>query len=112
MTKSFRRTPKNYDGTQVTTHHVRELLTSALSTIGDVYQDQSSLILGAWPALVGPQVAAMAQAVQFHEGILRVKVNNSLLYSLLAQHEKQRLLRVLRAQFPKVDIKNILFRIG
>lgn len=80
--------------------------------MGAVYQDQPGLVLAAWPGLVGPQVASMTQAVQFHEGILRVKVHNSPLYSLLTQHEKQRLLRNLRAQFPKVEIKNILFRIG
>lgn len=112
MSKSFRRTPKNYDGTQVTTHHVSALLTSALAGIGEVYQDQPGLIVAAWPALVGPQLASMSQAVQFHEGTLRVKVNNSPLYSLLSLREKPRLLQALRTQFPKVEIKNITFRIG
>jgi len=112
VSKSFRRVPRNYDATQITNHCVGDLLASALSRIGDVYQDQPGLILAAWPGLVGPQVASMTQAVQFYEGILRVKVHNSPLYSLLTQHEKQRLLRSLRNQFPKVEIKSILFRIG
>lgn len=112
MNKSYRRIPRNYDDTQVTNHRVGDLLASALSKIGAVYQDQPGLVLAAWPGLVGPQVASMTQAVQFHEGVLRVKVHNSPLFSLLNQHEKQRLLRTLRAQFPKVEIKTILFRIG
>jgi Dna[CI] antecedent, DciA len=112
VSQSFRRTPKNYDGTHVTSHRISDLLPTALAEMGAVYRDRPDMILAAWPMLVGPQVASMTQAVQFHEGVLRVKVHNSPLYSLLSQHEKIKLLRALRSQFPKVEIKNILFRIG
>ncbi len=112
MNKSFRRTPKNYDGTAVTTHSVIDLAPRALSRLSTVYQDRPGLILAAWNTLVGPQLASMTQAVQFKDGVLWVKVNNSPLYSLLSQHEKPKLLAKLRAEFPKIEIKNIAFRIG
>lgn len=110
--KSFRRTPKNYDGSAVTTHRVSDLLPRTLSRLSGVYQNQPQLILAAWAALIGPQLAPMAQAVGFSEGVLQVKVSNSPLYSLLSQQERPRLLAQLRAQFPQVAIKNITFRIG
>lgn len=112
MSKSFRHTPKNYDGTKLTTRQIKDLLPAALAGIHIGYQERPGLILAAWPTLVGPQLAAMTQATQFNEGVLWVKVHNSPLYSLLSQIEKPRLLKALRAQFPKVEIKNIAFRIG
>lgn len=96
----------------MTTHRVGDLLSHALTQIGALYQDQPSLILAAWGTLVGPHLASMSRATQFREGVLHVQVSNSPLFSLLTVHEKPRLLRLLQAQFPKVVIKNIAFRMG
>lgn len=112
MSKAYRRTPKDYDGTDMTTHQISELLPSVLSQIHHVYQQKPDLILAMWPALIGPQLANMTQAVSFYDGFLVVKVKNSTLHSLLSQHEKPRLLSVLRQKFPHVQIKTIIFRIG
>ena len=54
----------------------------------------------------------ISTAVSFVEGILIVRVRNSSLYSLLVQHERNRLLAVLRKKFPAVTIRNIVFRLG
>lgn len=107
-----RRTPKNYDGTKVTTRHVSELLPLVLGEIGELYSARPDLVLAAWPEVIGPKLALMTQAVSFNEGVLLVKVKNSSLYSLLSQHDKQRILNSLRSRFPRVEIRNVVFRIG
>lgn len=112
MVKNTRRTPRNYDGTQVTTHKFNELLPSVLEQIGESYKERPDLILAAWPGIIGTKLATMTQAVSLEEGVLIVKVKNSTLHSLLTQRDKPRILQLLRSKFPKVNIKNILFRIG
>lgn len=110
--RSTKRTPKNYDGTKGTNHPFRALLSSVLSQIGDRHQARPDLLLAAWPEVIGAKLAGMTQAISFNDEVLVVAVRNSTLHSLLNQHEKQRLLKALREKFPKVPIKNILFRIG
>jgi hypothetical protein len=108
----YSRTPRNYDGTQVTTHRIHDLLPNVLSKINSVYQLKPDLILAMWPEIIGSQLAGMTQAVSFVDGVLFVKVKNSTLHSLLSQNEKPRILSLLRKKFPQVEIKTISFRIG
>lgn len=108
----YRRTPRNYNGTAVTTHQMVDLIPHFLSELGKVYQDRPGLILAAWPEIIGKNLASMTQAVSFVEGILVVKVRNSTLHSLLSQRDKSQLLQLLRQKFPRVTINNIHFRIG
>ncbi|VHO02618.1 DUF721 domain-containing protein [Candidatus Rhabdochlamydia sp. T3358] len=88
------------------------LLPKMLERIAAMQKDRPDLILSAWQEIIGKDLAVMAQAIGFEKGILMVKVSNSTLYSLLAQHEKKRLLQMLRKKFPSIDIKTIHFRIG
>lgn len=106
------RTPKNYDGTKVTTHRITDLLPQVLSTIGGAHQGRPDLILMAWPEVIGSKLAAMTQAVSFCDGVLTVKVKNSTLYSLLSQHDRPRIMRNLQMKFPSTQFKKIIFRIG
>lgn len=108
----MKRTPRNYRGTQPTGKAISDLLPSILQRMGEACQERPDLVLAAWPEVIGNQLAPMAKAVSFQEGVLVVKVANSTLYSLLSQHEKSKLLQRLRNQFPKVTIRNIIFRIG
>lgn len=112
MSHFYSRTPKQYDGTQVTSRRMTDLLPRVLAKIGEVYQQRSDLILAMWPDIIGSKLSAMTQAVSFEEGVLYIKVKNSTLLSLLSQHEKLRLLHLLRQKFPSVNIRNISFRIG
>ena len=89
-----------------------DLLPAVLAKIGGSYQQRGDLVLAAWPTIIGPKLATMAQAVSFVDGVLCVKVKNSTLLSVLSQHERQRLLNMLRGKFPDIEIKNIYFRIG
>lgn len=88
------------------------LLPKMLERIAAMQKDRPDLIVSAWQEIIGKDLAIMAKAVGFEKGILMVKVSNSTLYSLLAQHEKKRLLQMLRKKFPSIDIKTIHFRIG
>lgn len=97
---------------QPTGKKLRELLPKVLSEISKSYQERPDLVLAAWSEVIGEKMAPMTQAVSFCEGILKVLVKNSALYSLLVQHEKGRLLKELRKRFPNSPINNIIFRIG
>jgi hypothetical protein len=89
-----------------------DLLPGALARIDKIYQQHSDLILLAWPTLVGARLASLTQPLSFVEGVLLVKVKNSIIYSLLNQHEKTRILHLLRQKFPHVEIKTICFRMS
>lgn len=112
MIRKLNRKSKYYDGTQITTHQVTDLLPNVLTEIHHVYKDRPDIILACWPEVVGQKIAPMTRAMSFQEGILTVKVKNSSLYSLLSQQEKPRILFYLREKFPSVVIKNIKFLIG
>lgn len=111
MTANCRK-PKNYDGSQVTTRRIGDLLINALSKLNQSYQARPDLLLAAWPDVIGSKFAAMTEAVSFQDGVLHVKVKNSTLYSLLNQNDKPRLLNILRKRFPSMLIKTIVFRMG
>lgn len=110
--RQTQRTPKNYDGTQVTTRRISDLLPQVLSSIGARYQDSPDLVLAAWPEVIGQNLAPMAEALSFIDGVLLVKVNNSTLHSLLNQHDRARILNNLRTKFPSVIFKTVVFRRG
>ena len=106
------RRAKGYTGTERTSREIRDLLPAFLKEVGAAHQERPDLILAAWPKVIGESLQPMAKAVSFVSGVLTVKVANSTLYSLLSQHEKKRLLQVLRETFPGAAIKNIVFRLG
>lgn len=112
MRKLNRRTPKNYDGTATTTHQITDLLSDLVLQLRKNHQDRPDLVLGAWPEIIGPQLAGMTQAVSFIDGILLVKVKNSTLHSLLSQNDKTRIMTSLKTKFPRIQLRNIVFRIG
>ena len=112
MSKFYSRTPKRYDGTQLTSHRMADLLPFVLAKIGEVHDQRPDLILACWPEIIGPRLAGMTQAVSFADGVLVVKVKNSTLHSLLSQNDKLRILNMLRKKFQHVEIRNISFRIG
>ncbi|MFI0434694.1 MAG: DUF721 domain-containing protein [Parachlamydiaceae bacterium] len=112
MSKFYSRTPRQYDGTRLTSHRMTDLLPHVLAKIAEVYEQRSDLILAMWPDIIGAKLASMTQALSFADGVLVVKVKNSTLHNLLSQYEKLRLLNLLRQKFPHAEIKNIYFRIG
>jgi hypothetical protein len=116
MAKSFRmhsmkRTPRNFDGKECTTHHLGSILPSIMQKLEANYSDRPDLVVAAWPDIVGRNLSPMAQAKRFHEGVLFVEVKNSSLYALLTQRDKGKLLQILRQKFPSVEIQNIQFRL-
>lgn len=110
--KSSKRLPRGYDGVNLTSKPLGDVLPRVLRRVSAVHGDRPDLILAAWPQLVGPQLAPMTEAVAFNEGMLVVKVKNSTLYSLLKNRERGRLLYRLRQRFPSNEIRGIYFKIG
>ncbi len=108
----MRRTARGYDGIEPTSMKICEVLPEVLQRIGRKYNDRPDLVLAAWPELIGESLAKMTEAIAFDEGLLEVNVKNSTLHSLLAQHERPRLLQALRLRFPRITIRNIVFRIS
>ncbi|WP_420422565.1 DUF721 domain-containing protein [Simkania sp.] len=108
----MKRIPKSYNGNKPTSRQLKDLLPEIMNQISGKIDESPREVLDAWARIVGPKISKMARAVSFESGVLKVKVENSTLYSLLTLHEKERLLCELRKQFPKVNIRNILFRIG
>lgn len=112
MKKRVYRRPRGYDGSELTSRRLNELLPLVIKNIGKIYKERGDLILAAWPEIIGSKLAVMTKAVSFDSGILFVKVRNSSLYSLLQQHDKSRILKSLRDKFPETNIKSIIFRMG
>lgn len=95
--------------TDTTFNQIKDLLPKFLL---DIERNHSSEIFAKWPQIIGENFAKWTHPISFQKGILRVRVTSSVLYSLLVQQEKQRLLAQLKQQFPKAQIKNINFQIG
>lgn len=107
-----KQTPRNYDGTRVTTHKVGDLLGAVLSKISVAHNDRPDLIMNAWPEIIGSKLAPMTQAISLCDGVLTVNVKNSTLHSLLSRHDKNRILSAIKQRFPTANIRNIMFRIA
>ncbi len=112
MTKKYKRTPRNYNGTESPIKDLKTIIPFFMNSIDRKYFKQPKRIIEMWPEIIGEKLAHMTQAVKFDEGVLTVIVKNSTLYSLLVQNEKERLLKVLQKKFSKEAIQNIVFRIG
>lgn len=112
MHERYRRTPKNYDGTEKTARPIQQLLPGLFDKISRSFYAQGAAVLAAWSGVVGAEYASMTEALAFQEGVLVVKVKNSSLYALLSRYEKDRLLQALRAQLPHVAIQGLRFRLG
>ena len=108
----MKRTPRNYDGILAPAKTIKELLPEVLGKIQKNRVEPGENLIGAWPSIIGPNLAKMTEAVSFVDGVLTVKVKSSTLYSLLSLHEKPHLLRKLQENFPKTQVRNIMFRIG
>ena len=112
MMSKIKRVPKNYNGKMPTSRQIKHLLPYILTGICSKLEDNPSQISSIWQEVVGEKIARLTQVIELNEGVLKVKVDNSTLYSLLVEHEKQRLLKILQTRLPKLKIKNLLFRIG
>ena len=95
-----------------TSREIKHLLPQILNGICTKLHENPTQISSVWKKIVGDKIARFTKVIEFNEGALKVKVDNSTLYSLLVEHEKQRLLKALQKRLPKLRIKTLLFRIG
>ena len=108
----MKRTPRNYDGQKPTGKKLQEILPQFLSGLSEKCREAPHQVLEAWPEIVGERARQLTRAVSFEAGVLTVQVKNSTLLSLLAMHEKPRLMAAFRKRFPNLSIREIFFRIG
>ena len=104
-----KRTPRNYDGTHVPVKKLADLTSQFMLELASKKGDFQEDIFKEWFAILGDKIGPMTEIVSFCDGILTVKVKSSTLYSLLCQHERPRLLRLLQTKF---SIREIALRIG
>lgn len=107
-----KRTPRNYEGIKSPSKCISEILPDIIKDIDNSYQVKEIRVIKFWPQAIGAKLSPMTKALSFNNGILTVIVYNSTLYSLLCQHEKERLLKVLRNKFPKLSIQDLIFKVG
>jgi hypothetical protein len=112
MKKLYRRTPRNFDGTKNTGHSIGPLLSDILLQMEQRVKGNVEEIATGWKSVIGEALAPMTDVASFEKGILTVKVKSSTLYSLLCQHEKNRLLSELQKKYSKEKIRDLKFRIG
>ncbi len=103
------RTRRNYFGTENPVKNMTELLPELLGDLERKTKDQRADIFQYWLDLMGEKMANLTEPVSFSDGVLTVKVKSSTLYSLLAVHERGRLLAKLQEKF---SIRNLVFRVG
>lgn len=103
------RAPRNYQGTEILTKKMTDLLPEFLDELRRKKGDEKEVVFEFWQSLVGEKMAALTEPVSLIEGVLTVKVKSSTLYSLLVTHERPRLLAQLKEKF---SVRNLVFRIG
>lgn len=106
------RIPKNYSGNQRTSRSIQEILPKVLESVTKNFEAGGEVILNAWPQVIGERFGPYTEAVSFRRGILKVKVRNSTLLSLLKEHEKGTLQSNFKKLFPNLLIKDIHFTMG
>ncbi|MGD2168774.1 MAG: DUF721 domain-containing protein [Chlamydiota bacterium] len=98
--------------TTTTFIQVKDLLPKILNNINADCVNHPREIFAKWPEIIGEKFAKWTKPVSFQKGILKVKVTSAVLYSLLVQQEKKRILNQLKELFPKASIRDIFFHIG
>ncbi|MCE5293138.1 MAG: DUF721 domain-containing protein [Chlamydiales bacterium] len=99
--------------TKLTSQKLQDLLPKMMAGVVAKYNDNPQILLEEWPQIVGVELAPMARAERFEDGVLYVKVKNSTLLSLLSNpHDKKRLIDCIRKKLSGISIRNIVFRIG
>ncbi len=101
------------NSTKLTARMLQELLPKMLAGVEAKFNGKPQVLLDEWPNIVGKELAPMARAERFDDGILYVKVKNSTLLSLLSNpHDKKKLIENIRKKLSGISIRNIVFRIG
>ena len=105
----IKRTPRSYDGTTVPAKTLQDLLPQFMIEVSKNKGDSLHEIAEVWFQMLGEKMRSMTEVLSFTDGVLTVKVKSSTLYSLLCQHERPRLLKLLQKKF---SIRDIVLRIG
>lgn len=102
---------KNYK-TRSSIFKLNDLLGGYLTKIEKNMDLNPSKIFEFWGTLLGEKFAALTVPVNFQNGVLKIKVKSTTLFSLFVQTESPRLLKEMQKQFPSAGIRKLLFFIG
>ncbi len=110
---TYRRNPFGYDGPNLTTRKLQEILPQVFGTLQERYQAQPKLLLERWPQIIGETLAPLTRAERFENGVLYVTVKHATLLSLLySTADKQKILEAIKKALPGIVCRNIVFRMG
>ena len=113
MAKSFwKRTPTGYCGTQPTTHRLNDVLQSTLRDLSQRIEGDERMLCAAWPQVVGDAIAKETKPLWFRGGVLWVQVSRAPLLTLLAQREREWILKELRKVCPRSGLRGLSFKLG
>lgn len=112
MKFKYKRTSKNYDGKNPTSHQLTELLPLFVQRLKENRSKGSSEVIAMWNAMVDANIASMTKLTGFKEGILFVQVSSSSALAYLVQHHKKILIEKMQKKYPDLALKDIKFRVG
>ncbi len=64
-----------------------------------------------WQGVVGPEYAGKTRAVAIRRGVLHVHVQHAVLVAELTSYHRERVVRALAEQHPRLKIKDVKFRL-
>ncbi len=99
--------------TKLTNKFLKDLLQGAQKELLPDSQPPEGLNIDEiWKSLVGDKMSSLTQVKSFYQGILVIKVTSASLCQLLSTSEKPKIMARLRADYPFVKVKNLVFRTG
>ncbi len=111
MEQTLKRTPRYYNGSDTTSKSLHRLCNSFLHTLKKRKNCTKEEVFKAWYDIMGKQLAKYTEPVSLQKGVFTVKIKNSVLYSTLSTHDKNRVLLRLQKEVPN-QVKEIIFWFG
>ena len=107
-----KRVPKGYDGLKPTGREAHDLVDPILAKIQRSVEARPQNIFNIFSDLLSEKIRPLVKPVFYQNGVLKVKVQNATLLSILSSQEKGRLVHNLRSRLPSLKIQDIVFQIG
>ena len=89
---------------------VKNLLSTVLKKIDNRQKNNIGRISEIWNLLLGERYAPMTKVVEFHEGVLTIKIDSAPLFSILKSEQKTQLEKEMRKRMPTLQLKKLNFQ--
>lgn len=111
MRKYWNRTPKNYKGSEVTTKSLGSLCKHFLQKCTKENFSTKEEVFKAWSDIMGERLGKLTQVVSLKNGLLTIKVQSSVLYSMLSAQDCSHIIAKLQEKIP-YQVNKIKFWYG